>query len=120
MSAGDWKELYSAALSGNMELVRYHIENDVNPNYQHPEILATPLVAAITAGHTDIALYLLENKADPRLQSFFDEMTPLEAAIKYKNEVVLAHLQKLGVQIETTWFHKLGTWLKRYCWVFSL
>ncbi|KYG67854.1 hypothetical protein AZI87_00815 [Bdellovibrio bacteriovorus] len=107
MSAGDWKEMYSAASSGNMDLVRYHIENGVNPNYQHPEILATPLVAAISAGHTDIALFLLDNKADPNLKSFFDDMTAVEAARRYKNETVLGELKKRGIHIKPSFFGKL-------------
>ncbi|KYG70327.1 hypothetical protein AZI85_14410 [Bdellovibrio bacteriovorus] len=107
MSAGDWKEMYSAASSGNMDLVRYHIENGVNPNYQHPEILATPLVAAICAGHTDIALYLIDNKADPNLKSFFDDMTAVEAALRYRNETVIEELKKRGIQTNPSFFGKI-------------
>lgn len=107
MSAGDWKEMYSAASSGNMDLVRYHIENGVNPNYQHPEILATPLVAAICAGHTDIALYLIDNKADPKLKSFFDDMTAVEAALKYQNKTVIEELEKRGIPTNKNLFFKI-------------
>lgn len=42
MSAGDWKDLYQAALDGNLALVRHHMGEGVNPNYQHPEILHAP------------------------------------------------------------------------------
>ena len=97
MSAGDWKDMYAAALRGDLALVRYHIENEVNPNYQHPEILATPLVAAISGGHTEVALYLLENGADPNLKSFFDDTTPHEAAARNGNDPVLQRLSELGV-----------------------
>ncbi len=88
--------MYAAALRGDLALVRYHIENEVNPNYQHPEILATPLVAAISGGHTEVALYLLENGADPNLRSFFDDTTPREAAVRYGNDLVLQRLSELG------------------------
>lgn len=113
MSAGDWKEMYQAAQNGNLELVRYHIENDVNPNYQHPEILATPLVAAISAGHTDIAIYLLENKADPLLKSFFDDMNCFEAAVRYKNQAVLSYLESRGLKPHKTWKDLLPRWWRR-------
>ncbi len=86
MSAGDWKELYKAACEGELELVRHHINNGVNPNYQHPEILSTPLVAAILNNHDKIASYLLEIGADPNLESYFDALTPLKAAKKMKNK----------------------------------
>ena len=39
MSAGDWKDMYAAAVAGDLALVRHHISAGVNPNYQHPEIL---------------------------------------------------------------------------------
>ena len=32
MSAGDWKDLYQAALDGNLALVRHHMGEGVNPN----------------------------------------------------------------------------------------
>ncbi|WP_194756661.1 ankyrin repeat domain-containing protein [Aliidiomarina indica] len=80
MSAGDWKDLYDAAMVGDLSRVRYHIDAGVDPNYQHPEIMCTPLVAAIMGGHTDIAEYLLDHGADPNLRSSMDNLTPLEAA----------------------------------------
>jgi uncharacterized protein len=95
MSAGNWKELYQAATEGNLDLVKYQIKEGANPNYQHPEILATPLVAAITNGHTEVALYLLDNGADPTLESYFDNLTPLKAAKKNKNKELISALKKL-------------------------
>ena len=59
MSAGDWKDLYQAALAGNLPLVQHHISEGVNPNYQHPEVLCTPLVASLIHGHMDVAHHLL-------------------------------------------------------------
>jgi len=93
MSAGDWKELYSAASSGNLSLVQYHISNGVNPNYQHPEILATPLLAAISHGHIAIAKYLLNHGADPYLVSEFDNMTALQAAKHYNKPELVELIQ---------------------------
>lgn len=112
MSAGDWKEMYLAAQNGRMELVRYHIENGSNPNYQHPEILATPLVAAISEGHTEIALYLLENGADPTLKSFFDDLTPLQAAYRFKNAVIVEKLKSLGVFEAPSWGPLCLSWIQ--------
>ena len=66
MSAGDWKDMYAAAVAGDLALVRHHISAGVNPNYQHPEILCTPLVASLIHGHSEIAHYLLAHGADPR------------------------------------------------------
>lgn len=104
MSGGDWKEMYVAATSGNIELLKYHIENGVDPNYQHPEILCTPLVASIIAGDSKIAEYLLSHGADPNLLSEFDNLTPLQAAQQYKRHEILNLLRQNGaVEKPTLW-----------------
>ncbi|WP_413582274.1 ankyrin repeat domain-containing protein [Bdellovibrio sp. HCB288] len=95
MSAGDWKEMYGAAVAGNLELVRYHIKNGVNPNYQHPEIMSTALVASIIANHMEIALFLLENGADPALVSEIDNMTPMQAAKLFKRSEMIRILSNM-------------------------
>ena len=102
MSAGDWKEMYNAAANGNFELVQYHIKNGIDPNYQHPEILSTALVASIISDHTQISIFLLENGADPTLLSEFDNMTPLQAAKLYKRDEILKMLQD-RIPPETFW-----------------
>lgn len=110
MSAGDWKELYNAASTGNLPLVQYHIRNGINPNYQHPEILATPLVAAISAGHIEIAQFLLTNGADPHLLSEFDNMTALQAAQFYNRTELVALIQELAPQ--QNWLQKILKFVK--------
>lgn len=112
MSGGDWKEMYGAVQKGDFELVKYHIKNGVDPNYQHPEILSTPLVAAILEGYTDIALYLLKKNADPKLRSHFDNLTPLEAAIQRRDTAVLKALKILGIQM--SFFQKISKLLKSF------
>lgn len=107
MSGGDWKDMYSAVQSGDLDRVRYHIENGVNPNYQHPEILSTPLVTAIVAGHTDVALYLLGHKADPNLRSYFDDLSPVEAANRHRNQDVLKRLKELGASAPRSWLRQM-------------
>jgi ankyrin repeat protein len=89
MSAGDWKEMFRAAEQGDLELVRYHIANGINPNYQHPAVQSTPLVVSIINGHLEIARYLLENGAQIDLISQFDEMTPLQAAKLHKRSEII-------------------------------
>ena len=98
MSAGDWKDLYQAALSGDLALVKHHISEGVNPNYQHPEILCTPLVASLIHGHDEIARHLLANGADPNLRSEFDSLTPLQAARLHGRAELVALLRELGAK----------------------
>jgi len=88
MAAGDWKEMYKASLEGDLELVKFHLREGIDPNYQHPEILSLPLVAAIQAGHTEIVKALLEAGAKTRLISVFDNMTALQAAKQSDNSEI--------------------------------
>lgn len=98
MSAGDWKDLYAAAQAGDLARVSYHIEAGVNPNYQHPEILCTPLVATLIHGHDAVAHYLLQHGADPDLLSEFDRLTPLQAARKHGRAELEQQLLQCGAR----------------------
>lgn len=80
MSAGDWKDMLQAAETGDLELLKYHLSNDVNPNYQHPELLTTPLIVSIENGHIELVRHLLENGADPYLKAGFSADSLLSVA----------------------------------------
>ncbi len=98
MAAGDWKELYHSAQTGDLELVRYHIQMGIDPNYQHPEFMTAPLIASIEHQHFEIAEYLLKNGADPTIKEYFGNHTPLSMAQSTKNQklidLVQAHLDE--------------------------
>lgn len=89
MSAGDWKDMLHAAETGDLELLKYHLNNDVNPNYQHPELLTTPLIVGIENGHEVIVKHLLENGADPRLKAGFSSDSPLKVAKSLKQKTIV-------------------------------
>lgn len=80
MDGGNWKEMFNAAVAGDLELVEYHVKSGVDVNYAHPEFLSTPLVASILAKQEKVALYLLQVGANPNLPSEFDSSTPMQAA----------------------------------------
>ena len=94
MAAGDWKELFAAAQKGDLELVAYHLKMGVDPNYQHPEFMCTPLIESIQHEQFEIAKYLLEHGANPSIKEDFGAHTPLSMA-KFK------HNQKLITLVET-------------------
>lgn len=96
MSAGDWKSFYQAAVDGDLPLVRHHLAEGVDPNYQHPEVLRTTLVASLVEGHGEVARHLLAHGADPALLSGLDGLTPLQAARKHGHEELAALLRQLG------------------------
>ena len=98
MSGGDWKELYTSTQYGNFDLVKYHLAMGVDPNFQHPEYMTTPLIVAIEKQRFEIAEYLLQNGADPTIKEDWGANTPLSAAKATKNEKLIAlvetYLQK--------------------------
>ena len=100
MSAGDWKDLYGAALEGDLARVRYHLAAGVDPDYQHPEVMCTPLVASLIHGHDAVAQLLLDHGADPHLRSDFDGLTPLQAAKKHGRSALMRLLLERGAREE--------------------
>ncbi len=98
MAAGDWKELFAASQKGDLELVKYHIKMGVDPNYQHPEFMCTPLIESIQHQQFEVAKYLLENGADASIKEDFGTHTPLSMAKFTKNKklitLVKTHLAK--------------------------
>lgn len=94
MSGGDWKELFTSAQNGDLELVKYHTEMGVDINYQHPEFLTTPLQGAVEKEQYEIAKYLLDNGADPLLKEHFGHHTPLSMAKFLKNKKLVALLEE--------------------------
>ena len=97
MSGGNWKEMFDAAVAGDLDLVAYHVQAGVDVNYAHPEFLSTPLVAAILARQEAVALYLLRSGADPGLRSEFNGATPIQAAREAGLASLESKLVELGV-----------------------
>ncbi len=102
MDGGNWKEMFNAACEGELELVKYHVDNGVDMNYAHPEFLSTPLVASILAGQAKVALFLLDAGASPHLISEFDGLRPLQAARQMKMADVQAKLEAMGAMMPAT------------------
>ena len=86
MSGGDWIETYTACQKGDLELVKYHIENGIDLNYMHPEILTTFLMESIRSGHLSITEYLLENGANIMIKDYWTGETAISIAEKLKDK----------------------------------
>ena len=89
MSGGNWKDLFLALQTNDLELVRYHLRMGVDPNYQHPEFMAAPLVESIRYNHLEVARLLLENGADPAIKEVMGEATPTSVARSNNNTAAL-------------------------------
>ena len=98
---GDWKEMLTAAENGDLALVQYHMETGIDANYQHPELLTTPLIESALAGHFEIVKYLLENGAKPEIKGAFDGLTALDVAKIKKHKAIIRLLETaLGLEHE--------------------
>ena len=98
-TGGNWKQLFKGAENGDFELVNFYLKMDMDPNYQHPEVLTTPLIESAHRGHLNIVKLLLENGADPHLKASLEGWTALEAAQQAEREEVIAFLsQHLGLK----------------------
>ncbi len=80
MSGGDWKEMFTAIQNGDLALVEYYLKAGIDPNYQHPEYLAAPLVESIRFGHLAIAQLIMEHGGDPAIKEVWGGETPLSVA----------------------------------------
>lgn len=86
-----------AIQDGDLELARYYIHLGVDVNYEHPELLTTPLIEAVQGGQEEMVALLLEHGADPKQRAGFGERTPLEAAKARKQNKIIQLLEaRLG------------------------
>ena len=86
MSGGNWKEMFQAVQTGDINLVEYYLRIGVDPNYQHPEFMAAPLVESIRFNHLDIAKLILEYGGEPHIKEVLGGETPLSVAQAKKNQ----------------------------------
>jgi len=86
MSGGNWKEMFKAVQEGDLELVAYHLRTGIDPNYQHPEFMASALVESIRFNHLKISKLLLEKGADPIIVEVLGGSTPLSVAKEKSNQ----------------------------------
>lgn len=89
MSGGDWKEMFRAIQTGDINLVEYYLKIGIDPNYQHPEFLASPLIESIRYDQLEITRLLLKHKADPTVKEIESGETPLSVArLKDNKEMI--------------------------------
>lgn len=96
MSAGDWKDMFLAACDGDVDLVRYHLENGVDVDFVHAEFQSTVLVGSILAGQEEVAHVLLDHGADPEAVSPLEAQRPVDAALEVGMSSVVDRLRATG------------------------
>jgi len=100
MGGGNWKEMFKGVEDGDYYLVEFHLNNGIDPNYQHPEFLASALVESVRKNHLSITKLLLDNGANPAIKEVMGGDTPLSVATSNKNqeaiELIRTYLKKSG------------------------
>ena len=86
MSGGDWKEMLVAVQMGNIELVKYHINEGIDVNYEHPELMTTALIESIQFDQINIAKLLLKHGANPLQNAWMSSDNPMKMAKQQKKE----------------------------------
>ncbi|MEL6672481.1 MAG: ankyrin repeat domain-containing protein [Bacteroidota bacterium] len=90
---GDWKAMFYACEKGDLPLVEYYIKEGIDPNYQHPEFLTSPLIETVRGGHVEVAEFLLKNGADPHVKAVWGGETALDVAKIYRHKKLVKLLQ---------------------------
>ena len=113
-SGGDWKEMFQAAGTGDVELVRYYLRQGIDPNYMHPEFLTNPLIESAQEGQLDVVKLLIENGADPFLKSEMDGWNALEVAKIRKHKMVVQFLEEaMGIETKESFLQKIQSKFRR-------
>jgi len=77
---GNWKALYGAARSGDLEQLDYWLKQDIDLDYQHNEFGTTALIAAAELGRRDVCERLVARGASVDVVSDWDGYTAQQAA----------------------------------------
>ena len=94
MAGGNWKDMFKAVQEGDIALVDYYLKTEVDPNYQHPEFMASPLVESIRFNQLEICKLLLENNCKPNIKEDLGGDTPMSVAKAKNNNDVIILLKK--------------------------
>ncbi|HMP29003.1 MAG TPA: ankyrin repeat domain-containing protein [Saprospiraceae bacterium] len=102
---GDWKDLIKGIQQNDILLVKYHLKNGTDINYQHPEYMTSPLIEAIKYGNKEMIITLLEHGASAEIKEMFTNKSPLKVAIEYKNKEIIALIRSKSQK--KLWLHQL-------------
>lgn len=108
MDGGNWKEMFYSIERGDLELLRYHLRMDMDPNFQHPEVLSLPLVESARWGRVEMVKLLLESGADPKLVAAWEGLDALQTAEAYGQTAVVDLLRNhLGLPAQRRWWDRV-------------
>ena len=86
--------MFKAVQDGDFNLVEYYLRMGIDPNYQHPEFMAAPLVESIRFGELEIARLLLDNGANPNIVEVLEKETAFSVAQDRNDQKAIALLNE--------------------------
>lgn len=91
---GDWKDMFRGVETNDFDLVKYHIRNGIDLNYQHPEFLTSALIESIRLNHLEMMEFLLKNGASPDVKEAFSNKSPMAVAKETRNKEAIEILNR--------------------------
>lgn len=117
---GDWKEMFRGVETNDFDLVKYHISNGIDLNYQHPEFLTSALIESIQRNHLEMMELLLQKGALPDIKEVWTNKTPMEIAKQNRNKEAVAILNRylgtdeaIEAEIQVSFFRRLCLFWKK-------
>lgn len=86
--------MFKAVQQGDESLVEYYLRSGIDPNYQHPEFMASALVESIRFNHLAISKLILDNGGDPKIKEVWGGDTPLSVAKEKGNQRAITLLSE--------------------------
>lgn len=109
--SSDWKRFIQACQEGDAVLVRYYLDEGIDPNFQYPEVGTVAIVEASFYGHLEIARMLLDAGADPSIRQQLGGMNALEAAKANGHTAIIQQL--VGILPSRPWHRRWADFLTK-------
>lgn len=87
-------DIHTAALTGNLEIIKKHIQAGTNLNQKEPMVASTPLIIATVFGKTKVAKALIEAGAEIDYQNKEGSTALHTAAFFCRTEILKKLLEK--------------------------
>lgn len=93
--------MLKAVEQGDIELVQYHLDNGIDVNYEHPEIITTVLIESVKSGNVEMTRFLIERGADPYKKAGFGNLNAIQTALQLEGKEMVSMLDGMNLRVES-------------------